>query len=359
MNENFYLALLHSLWISQKKLNLIFEKNQNFKDFYENLNNSNLKNYFLEKDIPKIIERKRNLNENFIQKVIEKNEVKLISKHDWDYPENLKHIPNSPFLIYVKWEIWNSPKLSVIWSRNMTSYGKKAIEKIIPRLTKYFTIVSWWAIWCDSEAHFQTLENWWKTIVVVGTWIDQIYPVSNKNLYEKVIASWWGIISIFPIWEPANNYNFPIRNEIISWLSIWVIVVESSLKSWSLITANLALEQWKDVFAIPWDIFKANSEWCNTIIKTWQAKMITSSEDILEEYNINQDFSNSEKSSNSINFENDIEKIIYDLLILESLDIDEIIEKTKLSLGEISTNISMMEIKWIIKKSLNWKYEVN
>ncbi len=354
MNTNIYLVFLHSLWISQKKLSLIFSNNNNFKDFYLNISAKNLKNYYKENEIEKILGKKEKLDENYIINIIKNQNIQIISIKDKDYPKLLKEIQNPPFLLYIKWKVDNSPKIAIIWSRNMTLYWKKVIEKITPDLSKYFVIVSWWANWCDSEAHMQAIKNQAKTISIIWTWIDIDYPVSNKKLYQKIIENNWWILSIFPIWENANSYNFPIRNEIIAWISSWVLVIESSEKSWTLITVNLALEQGKDVFAVVWDIFKANSLWCNNLIKNGHAKMVTNSEDILEEYNIVNKI-NSEK----IQFSNDKEKIIYDLLILENLDIDELIEKTKFSLNDISVNISMLEIKWVIKKSMNWRYEIN
>ena len=356
MSDLIYLVWLHSLWISQRKLSNIFEKKDNYKDFYEKLSSANLKPFCSEKEITTILSRKDKINLEKITAILKERNVELITIKNDEYPNLLKQISNPPYLLYVRWKIDNSPKIVIIWSRNMTSYGKKVIEKIVPGLSKYFTIVSWWAMWCDSEGHIQTLVNNWKTIAVIWTWIDLDYPSSNKKLFDEIVEKNWWIISIFPIWEVGNSYNFPIRNEIVSWISSGVIVIESSEKSWTLITANLALEQWKDVFAVPWDIYKSNSIWCNNLIKNGNAKMVTTTEDILEEYNI---ITNKpSKKNNTILFWNDIEKIIYDILLLESLDTDELIQKTNLSLSNISINLSMLEIKWILKKAINWKYEL-
>lgn len=356
MPELIYLAALHSLWITQKKLFQIFENNKNYKDFFDNLSFKNLKPYCTEKEIEIILAKKEKFVLEKLIKAIEDRKVEVITIDDKRYPELLKQISNSPYLFYLRWQIDNSPKIVVIWSRSMTSYWKKVIEKLIPWLSKYFTIVSWWAMWCDSEWHIQTILNDGKTIVVVWTWIDIDYPSSNKKLFDDIVEKNWWIISIFPIWEIWNAYNFPIRNEIVSAISSWVIVIESSEKSWTLITANLALEQWKDVFAVPWDLFKSNSVWCNNLIKNGHAKMVTTVEDILEEYNIKSSYqiTNSQK----IEFWNNIEKVIYGILLLESLDTDELVMKSNINLTDISTNLSMLEIKWIIRKSINWKYKI-
>lgn len=356
MSNLIYLTYLHSLWITQKKLWHIFEKSENYKEFYEKLNYETLKPYCTEKEITSILSRKDKINLENIVKIIKEKNVELITIKDEKYPELLKQISNPPYLLYVRWQIDNSPKIVIIWSRSMTSYGKKVIEKLVPGLCKYFVIVSWWAFWCDSEAHLQTLKNNWKTIAVIWTWIDLDYPIQNKKLFDDIVTKGGWIISIFPVWEVANTYNFPIRNEIVSAISSGVVVIESGEKSGTLITANLALEQWKDVFAVPWDLYKSNSIWCNNLIKNGNAKMITVTEDILEEYNIKTKFD--ETSKQNIVFWNNIEKIIYDKLLLESLDTDDIVLKTGLWLWDTMTNISMLEIKGIIRKSVNGKYEI-
>lgn len=352
-----YLVALHSIWISQRKLSVIFEKSENYKEFYEKINFSNLKSFFNEKEIEKILERKLQIDLNKINKIIHEKNVEIITIKDEKYPKLLKEIANPPYFLYVRWQIDNSPKIAVIGSRKMTSYWENAIWKIIPTLSKYFTIVSWWAMWCDSEAHIETIKNEWKTLAIIWTGIDIDYPTFNKKLYDEIIKKWWWIISIFPLWEPGNVYNFPIRNEIISWLSVWVLVIEAQEKSWTLITVNLALEQWKDIFSIPWDIFRTNSLWCNNLLKNGNAKMVTCSEDILEEYNINT--LNTSQKTEKISFVNELESIIYETLLLESFSVDDLMKKLNLWLTDLSVNLSMLEIRWIIKKWEWGKYEVS
>ncbi|MDD3302499.1 MAG: DNA-processing protein DprA [Candidatus Gracilibacteria bacterium] len=357
MSDLIYLASLHSIGISQKKLNKIFESNSNYKNFYEQLGYENLQPFFTSSEIEKILSKKERFDINKLSTIIVSNNIEIVTIHDVKYPKLLKQIVNSPYLFYLIGEIDNSPKIAVIGSRGMTLYGKRAIEKIVPSLTKYFTIVSGGAMGCDSEAHKQTIKSKGKTIVVVGTGIDVVYPAGNKILYDNVVTSNGGIISIFPIGEQANVYTFPIRNEIIAALSSGVLVVESGEKSGTLITVNLALEQGKDIFAIPGELFKINSMGCNNLIKNGSAKIVTNVDDIFEEYNINT--LDSLENINQISFANEVEKIIYNVLLLENLDIDLLLYKTNLSLNDITVNLSMMEIKGIIKKGLNGKYEIN
>lgn len=357
MDEKLYLAMLHKIWINHKKLYLIFKDSIKYKDFYNKLSHSNLKLYwFTSNQIEYILENKKKYLLLDLEKTLNKREVKIITINDKLFPDFLKEISNVPYLFYLRWTIDNSPKIAVVWSRKITSYWSNTIEKIVWDISLYFTIISWWAAWCDTMAHITAMNNWNKTISIIWTWIDIDYPVNNKKLYTDIVKKWWGIISIFPVWEVWNPYNFPIRNELVAWLSIWVLVVEAKKKSWTLITSNLALDMWKDLFAIPWDINRSNSEWCNTLIKKWMAKLVMSSDDILEEYNIFDIWKN--KEIKTIKFIDETEKEIYNILILESLTTDELIHRIGLDITTINFKLSMMEINNLIKKWLWWKYEV-
>lgn len=366
MQENkLYLAVLHSLWISHKKFHSIFENNlfqetKNYKEFYEKINLELLKKYwFKEEEINSILKRKKELKISFIKNKLEEREVKIIICDEENYPVELKNISHSPYLIYVRWKILEWPKIAVVGSRNITSYWKKVIAKLVPDVSRYFTIISGWAYGVDTESHLKTLESWNKTIAVIWTSISEDYPTGNKKMYDDIVKNSWAIISIFAIWIPWNAYNFPIRNEIVAGLSSGVVIIEAREKSGSLITSKLALDLWKDLFAVPWEIFKSNSVWCNNLIKNWEAKLVNSASDILEEYN----FSNNKKSENNlekpkIEFSDDLEEKIYNSLLLEWFTADELVKKFNLDISTISFKLSMLEINWIIKKTLWWKFEV-
>lgn len=356
MEEKLYLAMLHKIWINQKKLHIIFNNNSNYKDFFDRLSYNYLKNFnFTDKQIEYILKWKRNSNFNEITRVLNNRKVTIVTFNDSWYPDFLKEIPNPPYLFYLRWKIDNTPKIAVVWSRKITSYWEKSIEKIVWEISNYFTIISWWAAWCDTSAHKIALKNKNKTISIIWTWIDVDYPVFNKSLYDEIVNTWWWVISIFPIWEVWNPYNFPIRNEIVAWLSVWVLVIEAKERSWTLITSNLALDLWKDLFAIPWDIYKSTSDWCNMLIKKWMAKLVSCSIDLLEEYNISH---NNHKEKKIIKFADNIEKEIYNLLIIETLAIDNLAIKIWLDISSITFKLSMMEINKLIKTWLWWKYEI-
>lgn len=358
MNEKVYLAALHKIWITHKKLFYIFEKQKNYKEFYEKLDYGILKKYsFIDSKIKSILEHKDKIDLTQLESKVSSLNVEILVYDDFSFPDELKNIFNIPYLIYLRWKL-SFPCISFIWSRKITSYWKKIVESFLPDIWKYFSIVSWWAIWCDTYSHEIALQNSINTICVVWTWIDITYPVWNYNLYNQIIEKWWWIISIFPFWEPWNPYNFPVRNEIVAWLSKWIFIIEAKEKSWTLITAKLWLDLWKDIFCVAWDIFKPSSSWCNNLILNWEAKFVLSSKDVLNEYNISFWEKNIWKKISKPVFTDEIEKNIYDLLLFDSFNLDEIKNKLSLDISVISFKISILEIYWYIKKTNEWKYEI-
>lgn len=354
MSEIIYLLALHKVWLNHKDLFNIFENTRNFKDFWEILSFSSLKKHNIsDSKIENILKYKNKINLENIEKKVKDLNIKIIIYGDENYPENLKHIFNPPFLIYYRWDIF-SESIAFVWARDMTDYGKKVIEKFVPEVWKYFSIISGWALGCDYYSHKIALKNNIKTISVFWTGIDIFYPSFNRKLFVEILEKWWWLISTFPLSEPGRAYNFPIRNEIVAWLSSGVVIVEAKEKSGSLITASLALDLWKELFSVPWNIFNLYSTWTNNLILNWQAKAFTKASDFFEEYNI----SAKEKEEKIIKFNDEFEEKIYKLLLKEALNIDELSEKLSINVRELSLKISLMELSLIIKKSSNWKYEI-
>lgn len=317
MNKKIYLVALHQIWLTHKNLFEIFSKNQNYKDFYDWINFDILNKYNIKHDkILKILTRKKQIKIIDIENKLNYNNVWVYDYYDEKYPLELRHIFNPPFLFYLRWTITNN-NIAFIWSRSISLYWKRIIEYFVPKVWKYFSIVSWWASWCDSYSHRLALDNNINTLSILWTWIDINYPSSNKKLYDEIVHKWWGILSIFPLWEPWNPYNFPIRNEIVAWLSKGVFIVEAKKKSWTMITAKLALDLWKDLFCVPGDIFKSSSMWCNNLISKWEAKFVASVDDILLEYNILSNF-----QIKNIKIDDPCEKKIYDMLYEDSYNIN-------------------------------------
>jgi len=355
--KNKYLVYLHSCGFSQNELWEIFKNwGEESKDFFENLEQKNLEKYIPNSERrEKIREQYRKLDVKKIDATLKKLSVEIVSQMDESYPESLKHIPHSPYILYIRGIVPSGDMFGVVGSRKITSYGKKCIEQIVPDIAKIFPIVSGGAAGCDAEAHKIALQSGWNTVVVVGTGIDQCYPVSHASLFDTIVQSWGAIISIFRVGEPGNPYNFPVRNEIVVGLSRGILVVEAQQKSGSLITAGLCLDMGKDLFAIPWDIMHSYSQGCNSLIKKWEAKCVTESLDILEEYDI---LLRQSQHKEQIPLLDPIESQIYSLLSQEDSSIENIAELLWQDVREVMIKISLLELKKIIKKDIGWNYRI-
>jgi DNA processing protein len=324
------------------------------KDFYLGLTAERLKKFVRNPERRrKILENYSKLKTEYIDSVLEKLGVEIIILSDDNYPESLKNIPHTPYILYVRGEIPKWGMFGVVWSRKISSYGKRVITQIVPDISRIFPIVSGGAAGCDTYAHKSALESGNKTVVVIGTGIDETYPVSNEKLFSQIVTAWWAIISIFRVGEPGNPYNFPVRNEIVVWLSRWVLVIEAQKKSGSLITAGLALDLGKDLFAVPWDITSSGSGWTNRLIKKGEAKCVTQSLDVLEEYDV---LIRQSAHRKQLPLLDDIESQIYTLISGQDMDIDTLASNLSLNSREVSMKLSLLELKKIIKKDISWKY---
>lgn len=276
---------------------------------------------------------------------------KIIHFFDDDYyPDNLKEIHTSPIVLYCSGDIslLKEAQISIVGSRDNTMYGDNCTKKLVSELVSNgFTITSGLAYGIDTLAHKYTLENNGKTIAVLGTGIDVIYPATNKKLANQIVASGL-IISEFAFGTTPQRYNFPQRNRIISGLSSGVLIIEATEKSGSLITAKYALEQNKEVFAVPGSIFSKASIGCNNLIKQG-AKAVTSIEDILNELNINPQKSKETIKSNNITNLSKNEIIILNSISMELTTIDQIINSTSFEFQQVNEILFDLEMESLIK----------
>ncbi|MCF6466325.1 DNA-processing protein DprA [Clostridium sp. Cult2] len=279
------LIWLNSLNIGNKTIEKIMEQVPQLVDLWESSSHNiqglrNIKAEIKEK----IISNRSKDYLNRLFNLIEKQNIDVITIFDKDYPKRLHYIYDNPKVLYIKGNIIEEDNLSIaiVGSRKATSYGKWATEKFVEELVKLdVTIVSGLALGIDSIAHKKALEENGRTIGVLGNGLDIVYPKKNKDIYE-VISKKGALISEYFLGVPPLAYNFPQRNRIISGLSLGVIVVEAKEKSGSLITAHHALEQGKEVFALPGNINSIFSRGTNKLIKDG-AKLIMDIDDIIEE----------------------------------------------------------------------------
>jgi DNA processing protein len=210
----------------------------------------------------------------------------LITILDSSYPALLKNINAPPAVLYIQGaDLATFTKcLAVIGSRDADRYGKQVIESLVPPLVEHgWSIVSGGALGADAMAHAATLKAGGKTIAIIGSGLLHPSPTSNLNLFDTILANDGALVSIFPLNMKSRPENFPIRNRIISGLSRGVIVAQAARKSGTRITAQYALEQGRDVFAIPGLIDNPLSEGCHALIQEG-AKLISRADDVFEEY---------------------------------------------------------------------------
>lgn len=299
-----------------------------------------------------LINKKQDINPDLELDKINKENIQVITILDENYPKLLKEIFNPPALLYVKGEINNLNNqfnLAVVGTRKITSYGKQITPEIIkPLVQNGFTITSGLALGIDALAHQATLETKGLTIAVLGSGIDQqsIYPSSNRYLAQNILAQNGTIISEFPIGTMPLKHNFPTRNRIIAGLSLGTLVIEAAASSGALITAFQALEQNREVFAVPGSLYNQQSQGTNKLIQKG-AKLITNYQEILEELNLQE--VKHYVSNQKIIPKTEEEKNILNNLSKEPVHIDQIIKKTNLPAAQVSSTLSLMEMKGMIK----------
>jgi len=292
--------------------------------------------------------------------LIDKNKINIITYQDELYPAKLMNIYDRPPFLYVRGKLnKNDVNIAVVGSRLASTYGKYTTERICRELAlKGLTIVSGMARGIDSTAHRGALTVHGRTIAVLGSGLDVIYPPENKKLFAEIIEN-GAVISEFPLGTPPRSTNFPTRNRIISGMSYGVVIVEAGEKSGSLITARLALEQGREVFAVPGSIDAVGSRGTNKLIKQG-AKLIENTDDILEEilpqvertivlkpHSIANSKVIAAKSSEILSA---VDQKIIGFISGDRVHIDDLISSTGLSSADILSTLTTLELKGIVQQ---------
>ncbi|PHI05355.1 DNA-processing protein DprA [Fusobacterium polymorphum] len=269
------------------------------------------------------------------------------------YPQCLKEISNPPLKLYYKGNLdllKDERLIAVVGTRNPSSYGKLCCEYMVKKMTSAnITIVSGFAKGIDSIAHKTSLLTGGKTIAVIASGLDIVYPASNLSLYREIEEKGL-ILSEYEAGVKPFKFNFPQRNRIIAGLSKGTIVVESKDRGGSLITADLALEFNRDVYAVPGDVFSEYSKGCNNLIRDSKAKSLSNINELLDDYS----WKIEEKNINNKYTQNQ-------LLILNSLssekNLDNILMETKIEQTEILAELMTLEIMGAIKSIAGGRYK--
>lgn len=397
MEEN----LLYWVWltikpvISPMKITWLWERFETIKDIYTETEYN---------DIAGIGNKEkralRNKDLSAAKDVIAKTEragAKILTYEDINFPDMLRNIPDPPYVLYIKGEIMNWDRLltiGVVGTRECTGYGIEATRKISRGMAKAgITVVSGMARGIDAQAAWAALNAGAKTIAVLGGGIDVIYPRENERLYYE-ICEHGALMTEYPPGSASLPGHFPERNRIIAGLSKGVLVTEAPKRSGALITARFAIDNGRDVFAVPGRVGDANYVGANRLIQGC-AKLVMTAEDILEEYpydtallkppkikvviktqnmpgyNSEQIEEQSEAAQKEIRNERKMsieskryaflkpeEKEIIKLLIEKDMNIDELARSLEKPVGEVNTTLAMLEIKALVKRLPGNNYQL-
>ena len=289
---------------------------------------------------------------------IENRGIDYVTLEDDNYPRMLKQISDPPAVLYYKGDLFGcnlERTVAVVGSRKSTYHAKEAVNKIISELVGTdICIVSGLAAGIDTSAHNSAIENNLKTIGVIASGFDFIYPTSNKPLYEKIENGKGAVVTeYYPTFQPLK-FRFPQRNRIVSGLSYGTLVAEASLKSGALITANLCLEQGRELMCIPGLISNPNTEGIYKLLKNGAA-LVTKAEDILEA--LNWEIKPAEQLKMNLSGLTETEAKILDAIEVEEKNADEISLETKIDIDELLTTLTTMELKGIIKQVTGDRYK--
>jgi len=280
--------------------------------------------------------------------LIKEHDVDVITVLDGSYPEILKSTYDPPIVLYVigNIEIVSKLSIAIVGSRRSTQYGLKAAQRIARELSAYgVTVVSGMARGIDTQAHRGAIGSGGKTAAVLGSGFSFIYPPENKSLAKEIIES-GALISEFPMETPPHKGNFPRRNRIISGLSKGVVVVEAASKSGALITADFALNEGREVFAVPGPAGHVASEGTNNLIKEG-AKFTENAKDILEEFLV---LDNKKDDDLVIELKDAKEKDIYSLLSDEPKAVDNMLNELSFEVRDIRAVLLQLELRGLVKQ---------
>lgn len=289
-------------------------------------------------------------------KRIEEFGCQIVSQADEEYPQLLRQIYDPPVVLYVKGQLLAKDKNSVamVGSRMTTHYGIEAARRLAYQLAYLgVTVVSGGARGIDSAAHQGALSSKGRTIAVLGTGINLVWPPENKELYERITDN-GALVTQFPFNSPGTKQSFPIRNRLVAGMTLGTVVVEANLTSGALITANFANEYGRQVFAVPGRIDSPRSKGCHDLIKKG-AKLCEGADDILSEFEYlfppsNKPASPAETGTLPALELSENEQKVYDTLSEGQISIDEVIRKSGLPASAASVALLSLEMKRIIRQ---------
>jgi DNA processing protein len=276
--------------------------------------------------------------------------IKLLNWEAPEYPKYLKEIPNPPPVLYMRGDILPGDQwaLAVVGTRRLTTYGRQVTRDLVGALVRSnITIVSGLARGIDGIAHQAALDAGGRTIAVLGSGLDHIYPAEHRTLAQRIEDGRGAILTEYALGVPPDAKNFPPRNRVITGLSLGIVVIEAGVRSGALISAKFALEQDREVFAVPGNINSPASDGTNNLIQQG-AKLVRNAEDVLEELNLT--MVPQQVAVQQIVPETAEEALIIEYLSHQPVHIDEVIRQAGLPGGLVGSTLTLMELKGMVQQ---------
>lgn len=294
-------------------------------------------------------ETRRRLDLEAEQARLRKLGVQVLTWNDAEYPALLREIPSSPPVLYVRGELLPADEwaIAVVGTRRVTSYGEAVTRKLVAELAAAgVTIVSGLALGVDALAHHVALENGGRTIAVLGSGVDQLYPARNRGLASRIMRQ-GAIISDYPLGTPPDASNFPPRNRIISGLARGTLVVEAGETSGALITANYALEQGREVLAVPGSILSRSSRGTNALIRDGAIPVLEAA-DVIRALDL--EMAIPQREVRELIPADEQEARLLALLNDEPCHVDELGRMAQMAAGELNSLLAIMELKGLVRR---------
>lgn len=302
-------------------------------------------------------------------RMAERSDIEMMLLTDSDYPVLLRQIFDPPPILWIRGdrEVLSSKGLAVVGTRDPSLYGKNTALKFARTLSEQgLCIYSGLAYGIDTIAHHGALEGGGKTVAVLGSGLDKVYPGRNRLLAKKIVDQGGAVITEFPFGTDPDAGNFPVRNRIVSGLSLGVIVIESGLQGGSMITADLALDQNREVFAVPHPVHQPGGMGCNYLIKTGAAKLVQDLSDIIEEMPAGTVANVTNGESLRVKQPKKWEEIVADpfqirickLLTSSSMQIDDMAEQLDTDTGKLLVALLDLEMKEVVVQRAGKKFEI-
>ncbi|MBN1373191.1 MAG: DNA-processing protein DprA [Anaerolineaceae bacterium] len=310
---------------------------------------------------PKLIEGLGRVKaENLIERAwnyIERLDIGVLTWDDPAYPSRLKQIDQPPPVLYTRggFAVQDDLAVAIVGTRRVTSYGRQAAEEIAAFLAHHgITVVSGLARGVDGVAHDAALKAGGRTLAVLGSGVDRIYPPEHLRLAER-IEKQGAVISDYPPGTPPESTNFPPRNRIISGLTLATVVIEAGLESGALITATFAAEQGREVFALPGSIYAPQSKGANRLLRDG-AQLLLEPGDILEALNLQR--AEQHQQARLMLPEDGVEASLVGVLESEPLHVDEICAQSGLPIDQVSATLTIMELKGMVRHMGGMNYSI-